>query len=377
MSAELKVILVGDDPQQQQAFNNPQGAAQAAAAGAGAVIPPPIVDGGAASKQSMLDSAEIGSVAELTEAIQKLTDQMEAAARGGGGGGDPPIIPSAPTRSGRWLSGAKSFLRRKAGPMLAKLGKTRAGRGLARAGGAIASRLGARAAAGAAASGAASAGAGAAGAAGGGAAGAAAALGAVALPAAAVAAALAAAAVSVKAVTDAFQRAADELEDLSPAIATVRAQFDANRQLATLDRAQRVGAELAQIDVATYRISESMYEVQTKILEILVKAAPFIEAILDAANAGVRGIDAQIALINYIWSIVNNLPTFGMNFADDKQALDDLKDSLTNLNDAVRQLFQDDHAKYGGIDPFFQQIINMDVTLNKPQAPNAIGGQFP
>lgn len=391
MSAELKVVLVGDNPEQQKAFNDPQSVAQSKQTA------PPVQSSAekdsadqTSRAKSLLESPEIGSVQELTDAIGKLVEQMireqDKQKTAPEAGEDPKTqgllarlgssLQSAlnrtglpKTRIGKRVGAAVTSASRRASSLGKSFAKTRVGAGLARAGGAVAARLGLGAAgAGTAGAGGAAAGAGAA---------AVGAVGAIAVPAAAAAAALAVVAVSVKSFSDALHNVASELEEFSPAIATARAQFDANRQIATLDRAQRVGAELAQLDVARYRLSESMYEVQTKILEILVKAAPFIEGILDAANAGVRGIEAQIALINYIWSIVNNLPQLGLQLGDDKKAFDDLRDSMSNLKDAVKQVFQDDQSKFGGIDPFFQSILNLDITLKKPQAPNVLGGQFP
>ena len=392
MSAELKVVLVGDNPEQQKAFNDPQSVAQSKQTA------PPVQSSAekdsadqTSRAKSLLDSPEIGSVQELTDAIGKLVEQMireqDKQKTAPEAGEDPKTqgllarlgssLQSAlnrtglpKTRIGKRVGAAVTSASRRASSLGKAFAKTRVGAGLARAGGAVATRLGLGAAgAGATGAGGAAAGAGVA---------AVGAIGAIAVPAAAAAAALAVVAVSVKSFSDALHNVASELEEFSPAIATARAQFDANRQIAKLDRAERIGAELAQNEFARNRISESMYELQTKILELLVKFSPLLEGALDAANAGVRGVDLLVASLANIWAVVNDLPMLGRDKTDNAAAASALKDSLDNFKSALADVFRDNmDGKFGGLDPFFQDILRTDAGGKKPVADDVQGAAFP
>lgn len=205
---------------------------------------------------------------------------------------------------------------------------------------------GARAAGGAAASGA---GGGAAAAGGGGALGTAAT---VAAPVAAVAVAAIAAAYSFKKLTDAIHGLASEIDDLSPAVASVRAQAEARFELARLDRANRTGMQTAQIEAARFRIQESMYEVQTKIYEIILKATPVIELILDGINVGVRQVEVATAAINLASA---KATVWDPN--DDKPAEEGMADAVRGLKDAMRE-FLDMGRPDIGRDPWLAELLS-------------------
>lgn len=173
-------------------------------------------------------------------------------------------------------------------------------------------------------------------------------------PIAAVAVAAAGAALTVKALSDAVQSAANELVDLSPELAGVRAQFQLTRELARLDRADRIGAGAAQLEAARSRIDESMYDVQTKILELILKFSPILEAMLDGVNIGVRGIDTVIATLNVLASILTvNDPT------DDAPARAALAQSAGDLAKALQEFVTNNSEPQGAIDPFLAEILNM------------------
>jgi len=195
---------------------------------------------------------------------------------------------------------------------------------------------------------------------------AAAAIGAVALPVAAVAAGLAVTAISVKTFSDAVNKAANELEDLSPAIAIVRAQHQISMEMARLDRAQRIGAGAAQMEAARDRIQESMYAVQTSILELLLKLSPFFETGLDIMNVGVRGLDAIIAQIQGTIATINNL--WG-DTSDDFEAGKRMSQTMIDLALAVQQLIGQGDVSIYQTDPFFDELLGNRGNPPNPQRP--------
>lgn len=244
---------------------------------------------------------------------------------------------------------------------------SRAARGLRQAGAAVKSMGGGTTAAATTAAGTAG---GAATAAGGAAAGstattaAAATIGTVAAPVVAVTAALAAGALTVKTFSDAVHKAASELEDLSPAIAIVRAQAQIRQEFARLDRAERIGAGAAQMEAARDRLQESMYAVQTSILEIMVKLGPHIEQILDMLNVGVRGVDAVIAQLEGVIATVNNI--WG-DTSDDAAAGRRMAQTMVDLGLAIQEALDLNAPPINQRDPFFDELLGGGI--QNPQQP--------
>lgn len=176
-------------------------------------------------------------------------------------------------------------------------------------------------------------------------------------PLAVVAVAAAGTAISLKLLNDAVTQVAQDLEDFSPDLTTTRARHDVNKELATLDRAQRIGPELASLTAAQNRINESMYEVQTKIYEILLKGAPIAEKLLDAVNVLVRAGDLYIASLNQKAAKA----TF-WDWEDDKKADKQWLDAAFALAKAVADFRDGTGDKAGrGIDPMFQEFLDSPI----------------
>lgn len=206
----------------------------------------------------------------------------------------------------------------------------------------------------------------------GGAAAAATSIGAVAAPLVAVAVVAAGAAISLKLLSDAVHRTANELADLSPEVAKTQAAFEMNMELARLDRAQRVGAGVAQLEAARNRISESMYEVQTKMLELLIKFSPVLEGALNGINVGVHTFDTLLAMINNIWAQVNDFLNDPAG-KDNKAAQDALNDSLVALGKAMSEFAGAMPDNNNGRDPFLEELLAIQgPSQNGKKAPKGM-----
>jgi len=195
--------------------------------------------------------------------------------------------------------------------------------------------------------------------------------GAAALPLVAMAAVAAASALSLKMFMDAVERAAGELEDLSPQIAGVRAQHEVTMELARLDRAKRIGGDVANLDHARHRITESMYEVQTKIYELVLKGSPILERVLDALNVLIRTVDVGVATTNSAIATLTPDPT------DDQPAAKALAEASIELANVIVEFRNDQHHHANhGRDPIFDELLGIGQA-NKPKAPrkgNGLGG---
>lgn len=383
--AELKIVFVGEDADQQAAFSRNYERDRQASALAG---------------QHSQPQADPKMPASF-EALARRLEELAAVDRGSQATAQPAAEPRSQTFAGRVMERIRasrtgsaiargvarvrnSRVVRAAASLGRRAAGTRAGRAVigaargvgarvaqTRVGQAVGGMLARGAAAGAAGGAAGAAG----GAAAGAGAGAAAALGPVGVAAAGAAVALTAAAVTVKLFSDAMNKAADSLEDLSPEIARVRGLQSARMELARLGRAQATGAGLAQLDAARGRLEESSYVIQTRILEVLLKFAPIVEAILDAVNLGVRGADDLLAQAQVAIEAVKDM--FGdanpQNNVDAQRRADE---TAKALKAALQELFnRGDHDP--SIDNFFHSVL-FGIQQPGPQRnfpPNI--GQFP
>lgn len=370
--AELEIKFTGDDPEQREAFDRPSTDA------AGMPTSPPADNASlkptttdpelsGTTSETVGDNELINSISMLVDKLGELIDtEKQVRDR-------KPQEPTEPDRQ-------TGFLERILGAVNATVEKTLSGLGLentqaGRAVGGFTRSLLERSekasavvkglpelTAGAGAAGAAEAGGGA-----GAAGGLAAALGPVGIAAAATAVAFVGASYTVAKLSDAVQGLATDLEDLSPAIAASRAQFEAQRTLARLDRAERIGPDLAQLETARFRIQESMYEIQTKILELLLKWSPILEFILDGVNVGIRGIDGVVAALAAVQAALTLDPR------DDVAAMQALANATTAFQDAVKELFTDGSNERWDKDPWLEELLKMqgpDAGVGKPPMGN-------
>jgi len=158
---------------------------------------------------------------------------------------------------------------------------------------------------------------------------------------------------------------------LSPQIASVRAQAEVTMELARLDRAKRIGDDVANIDQARNRINESMYELQTKLYELVLKATPVAEKTLDAMNVLIRLVDVGVGSVNAGFAALTD------DEEDDKTAAKKLGDSMGELASAIN-VFKNGDTEPDDIDPVFKEIMEFRPIANKknnaPNKGNGLGG---
>lgn len=345
------------------------------------VSPPPSEAIGADNRDP--NERLIDSLKALTQSIDKLAqDQAKKAAKTA----EPPKLPTDPTKPSddaptgkldaliKKLTGGLESLVDRVG-----LSGTRVGQlvtNAARNAGAMASRGGrlatvARSTAGGAGSAATTGGAtaaagGAGGAAATGGVGLAVAGGAAGVALAGIAVQAAVATMSIRKLMSSIDSLAVEFGDLSIQVASGRAQFAANAELMRLDRARKIGPEVAQLDAARMRINESMYEVQTKIYELLLKASPPLELLLDMVNVGVRQVDVVVASVNRVISLMTV-----WNPNDDQPAKDELVRAMDEARDAIRELANLNGAATAR-DPLLEELLGGGVP--NPAQPPPHGG---
>jgi hypothetical protein len=173
---------------------------------------------------------------------------------------------------------------------------------------------------------------------------------------------------TLKKLVDSIESAANDLEDLSPGIAIGRAQHEMTMELKRLDRAKRIGEDVATVDHAMHRISESMYELQTKMYEILLKAAPFFESSLNQVSVGVSHLNVMAALGEKMTA------WFTKDKDDDKAADKAIVEAVNELTKARAIAAGQDPDAHLLFDEVLLQVLQMSGDGSPPVKPNRGNG---
>ncbi len=219
----------------------------------------------------------------------------------------------------------------------------------------------ARGAAGAAASGTAAAGASAAGGAAGATAagGALATVAAVAAPVAVAVAAIGTLAVATKALGDTFTGEAAKLRDFSAPLSAVQARREVTTDINLMDRAKRIGPELAQFESAKARLGDAGERFYTQVLELLAKGVPLLEAILNAGTLGVE----TLSLINASAQVFVAAGT-PFNKEDDRLAAGEYIQALVKVLNARKELFGEGGDDRDTLQEEYDAFMN--IALDQP-----------
>lgn len=153
---------------------------------------------------------------------------------------------------------------------------------------------------------------------------------AVAAPIAVVVGGLLAFGFALKKSTEIANHFGDELEDVSPAVAYQRAQAEVARFQDRIDRGQRIGGAVSQVEAAQSRLGEASYELMTAVYDILAKGAPVIEFGVDTLTAMLRGLLA-------IKETVDVVATAGLDAGERQQAVDAQNKFLKAFVDVFRE----------------------------------------
>jgi len=271
---------------------------------------------------------------------------------------------------------ARSEIGRKVMPTLSKVGKaikaSKAGQAVAKAGssmlgaagralGMTGARVAATAATGAATAGTAATGAAATGAgtaaAGAGVAAVAsnpvtATVGAVVVALAALPVAVAAAAYGIKRFGDLIVSLGDNVADKSAAMSAARGRQEISTELNMMKRAQQIGPEMAQMINAQTRFNDATQQLWTRLLDWVVKIAPYIEAASDGVTALIRGVDLLAATGEVIAA--------ELTLADGQDDIDAAKSfakAKGNFDQSIKDVFKTDINDPDPPDPFLMDLL--------------------
>lgn len=173
---------------------------------------------------------------------------------------------------------------------------------------------------------------------------------------------VAGAVVAFRSLLGVYRRQADELEQYSGAIAGARAAVRAEEIASKIDRGQKIGEQIAQVEGARGRFNDAYYDLMTEIHQELAKLAPIAEVGIDYATASVRSLEVVVNILQAMLELANG--DVGGVFRETREAL------IANEKfvSALRDIFGEDFN--AGRNPGVDAILNHDPLAQPPLRPN-------
>ena len=170
--------------------------------------------------------------------------------------------------------------------------------------------------------------------------------------------ALAGLAIGIKTVLGLYNRQGDELQQFSGAIYGARAEIESERLGSQIERAQRIGGAVAQVEGAQGRFNDAIYDLFTEIFSELNKLAPLAELGIDIATAQLRMVETMVNLLQAAYEAsTGDLVGASVEF---KQALE----SNRKATEAMAEVFRDDSQRRGK-SPQVEAILNWNPLTGK------------
>jgi len=173
-----------------------------------------------------------------------------------------------------------------------------------------------------------------------------------------VVAALAGLAIGIKTVLGLYNRQGDELQQFSGAIYGARAEIESERLGSQIERAQRIGGSVAQVEGAQGRFNDAIYDLFTEIFSELNKLAPFAEVGIDIATAQLRMMETVVNLLQAAYEASTG-DLVGAS-VEIKQAFESNRKAV----EAIAEVFQEDSQRRGK-SPQVEAILNWNPLTGK------------
>ena len=173
-----------------------------------------------------------------------------------------------------------------------------------------------------------------------------------------VVAALAGLAIGIKTVLGLYNRQGDELQQFSGAIYGARAEIESERLGSQIERAQRIGGAVAQVEGAQGRFNDAIYDLFTEIFSELNKLAPFIETGIDIATAQIRMIETIVNLMQAAYEASTG------DIAGTATEIAQAVESNRKAMEAMAEVFRDDSQRRGK-SPQVEAILNWNPLTGK------------
>ena len=166
-----------------------------------------------------------------------------------------------------------------------------------------------------------------------------------------VVAALAGLAIGIKTVLGLYNRQGDELQQFSGAIYGARAEIESERLGSKIERAQKIGGNVAQVEGAQGQFNDAMYDLFTEIYSVLAESAPYIETGIELAISQVRMLETMVNVSQA------GLAVLQLDFDGAAKESEEAKESLRKSMKALSDAFIDSRTQQDE-NPLLDAIFN-------------------
>ena len=166
-----------------------------------------------------------------------------------------------------------------------------------------------------------------------------------------VVAALAGLAIGIKTVLGLYNRQGDELQQFSGAIYGARAEIESERLGSQIERAQKIGGNVAQVEGAQGQFNDAMYDLFTEIYSVLAESAPYIETGIELAISQVRMLETMVNVSQA------GLAVLQLDFDGAAKESEEAKESLRKSMKALSDAFIDSRTQQDE-NPLLDAIFN-------------------
>lgn len=153
----------------------------------------------------------------------------------------------------------------------------------------------------------------------------------------------------------------NELEDYSSAVARQRDTASVSRELSAMERAQRTGGEVAQIEASRARRDDAWYRAMTEVHGAILNLAPVVEAGNDTLRAGTEAAIANKKYLELIATVALNPKR--LLTGEIKEDFQDTLSAAQRSNKSIWDIFTPNDAD--GPDPDLTSLLRDEVASSK------------
>jgi len=158
-------------------------------------------------------------------------------------------------------------------------------------------------------------------------------------------------AIGIKTVLGLYNRQGDELQEFSGAIYGARAEIESERLGSKIERAQKIGGNVAQVEGAQGQFNDAMYDLFTEIYSVLAESAPYIETGIELAISQVRMLETMVNVSQA------GLAVLQLDFDGAAKESEEAKESLRKSMKALSDAFIDSRTQQDE-NPLLDAIFN-------------------
>lgn len=176
---------------------------------------------------------------------------------------------------------------------------------------------------------------------------------------------------AVDAVIDSLNKQVEELSAYSEEVAEATAMSSLRKEMAMMDRAERIGPDLAKYEDIRSRIEQRKMQMETDVYSMWTKFIADLEPVI---QIGLNFADLGIAVMNDLFEFMGFVRDLLFNWEDLPSDLKDMKEAASRTQKAIQGLFdlhKDEQLNH--VDPILDGLLGqfekVKAKFNLPVAP--------